>query len=406
MSAPIAPIGPDEVDAFWHAAAEPFGEAPDPEQLAFQRALTEVERTFAVRDAGRLVALGAAQSLDLSVPGGAAVGLAGVSLLAVLPTHRRRGLGRAMMRRLHEQARERGEPLAGLWASEGGIYHHYGYGVATRSAVVRLDHRVAWRPPGGEAPPLGLVDLDRAVELARTQIAAARTHLAGVPPLSDTRLRRHLFHDPPAWREGAGPRRFVAADGDRGLISYRPHIEWPPDGPTGSVTVDWLMAADPAAEAALWRYLTDMDLVTSVVAVGRPPDDPVALLAEDARQVGMTITDGLWLRVLDPAAVLSARRYAADGRVVVEVIDDDGFAGGRYGLSVEGGAGVCGVAAERATADVTLPVSSLGAAVLGDQRLTRLARAGLADEHRPGALWQLDRMLATERAPWCPFDIE
>ena len=151
---PIAPIAADEVEAFWRAAHEPFGETPEADELAFETALTEADRTFAAREGGRMVAMGAAQSLDVSVPGGAAVGMAGVSLLGAVPTHRRRGLGRAVMRTLHQQARERGEPLAGLGASEGGISHHYGYGVGTRTAVVRLSSHIAWHPPpdDGDGP--------------------------------------------------------------------------------------------------------------------------------------------------------------------------------------------------------------------------------------------------------------
>jgi predicted acetyltransferase len=153
----------------------------------------------------------------------------------------------------------------------------------------------------------------------------------------------------------------------RGLASYRPHIEWQPEGAAGRVAVDWLTATDPAAEARLWRYLTELDLISSVVALRRPADDPVDLLAADASQVNVSLIDGLWVRVLDPATVLAAWRYAADGRVVLQIADDDGFAAGRVRLAVEGGVGACAPAEPGAVADVAMSVSSLGAAVLGDQ---------------------------------------
>lgn len=402
----VEPIGADEVDAFWQASAQPFGEALDDDTLAFQRALTEMGRTFAVRDRGRMVAMGAAQSLDVSLPGGGVAPMAGVSMLAVLPTHRRRGLGRAMTDRLHAQARERGEPLVGLWASEGGIYRNYGYGVGTRSAMVATTPRTTWRRPGSDEPELHLIDLDAAVPLARSLTDHLRAHRAGVPCLAEERLRRHLFHDPPDWREGHGPRTFVAAEDGRGMASYRIKVDWHDTGPDGTARVDWLIAEDPASEARLWRYLTDVDLVTAVRAFNRPVDEAVGLLAVDARAVETVVSDGLWLRVLDPAAVLSARRYAADGRLVIDVADDDGYAAGRFTLTVEDGVGACTPAAGTALPDLTVPVSSLGAVVLGDERLTRLARAGLADAHTAGALWHADRMLATQHAPWCPFVVE
>lgn len=406
-AATVDPVGPDDVEAFWRAAGVPFGEAPDDEQLAFQQALTEPDRTFAVRDRGRMVAMGAAQSLDVSLPGGAVTPMAGVSLLGVAPTHRRRGLGRSVMGRLHDQARQRGEPLVGLWAAEGGIYRNYGYGVAAHTAVVDLHPGVRWRPElGVGASPLQLVELDDAVALAQSLTERIRTRVAGVPCLSATRLRRHLFHDPPAWREGYGARAYVAAEDGRGLASYRVKVDWEPTGPQGHARADWLMAADADTEARLWRYLTDLDLVSSVQVIGRPADDPVPLRAVDARTVGVRVTDGLWLRVLDPPAVLSARTYAAAGRVVVDVADDDGYAAGRYALATEDGDGAAQPAPPGALADVALPVDALGALVLGGARPTRLARARLATEHTPGALWRLERMLATERAPWCPFVVE
>jgi predicted acetyltransferase len=46
--------------------------------------------------------------------------------VVVAPTHRRRGLLTALIEAVHDQAVERGEPLAGLTASEGGIYRRFG----------------------------------------------------------------------------------------------------------------------------------------------------------------------------------------------------------------------------------------------------------------------------------------
>ena len=73
-------------------------------------------------------------SLRTTVPGGAAtgmVGTAGITTVGVLPTHRRQGITRQLMGRLLEQAHEREEPLASLFASQGAIYGRFGFGVAT-----------------------------------------------------------------------------------------------------------------------------------------------------------------------------------------------------------------------------------------------------------------------------------
>ena len=56
---------------------------------------------------------------------------AGVTFVAVLPTYRRRGVLSSLMRRQLADVRDRGEPLAILWASEAVIYGRYGYGRAS-----------------------------------------------------------------------------------------------------------------------------------------------------------------------------------------------------------------------------------------------------------------------------------
>ncbi len=81
---------------------------------------------------GRLVGGSAMISLEVTVPGSRPVRLGGVTSTAVAATHRRRGLLRLMMQAMFDEARERGEPLAGLSASEGTIYGRFGYGPATR----------------------------------------------------------------------------------------------------------------------------------------------------------------------------------------------------------------------------------------------------------------------------------
>ena len=55
-----------------------------------------------------------------------------------------------------------------------------------------------------------------------------------------------------------------------------------------------------------------------------------------------------------------------------------------------------------AAADVTLPVQSLGAAYMGGTTLGALARAGLAEQARPGAIAALSGALSWEPAPWSP----
>jgi predicted acetyltransferase len=117
----------------------------------------------------------------------------------------------------------------------------------------------------------------------------------------------------------------------------------------------------------------------------------------DARQVRVaTIADGLWVRPLDPAAMLAARRYDIEVDTVLEV-NDRLFGDARYRL--QGGPDGADCQRTDATPDVTLSVTALGSTYLGGTRLQTLARAGLATADDPAALARLDRALLTDRLP-------
>ena len=88
-------------------------------------------------------------------------------------------------------------------------------------------------------------------------------------------------------------------------------------------------AATPAAEARLWRFLAELDLVATVKAGDRPDDEVLPWLLDNGR-AGQADGrfDFIWVRPLDVARLLTTRSYDATGRVVFEVVDDQGLAGG------------------------------------------------------------------------------
>jgi predicted acetyltransferase len=107
----------------------------------------------------------------------------------------------------------------------------------------------------------------------------------------------------------------------------------------------------------------------------------------------------LWLRPLDVARLLTTRAYGASGRVVIEVDDPLGLAGGRFALDASPDGATCTTTTE--TAELTLPIRTLGAACLGDVRLDLLHRTGWLDEHAPGAVARAGVLFAGDVAPWC-----
>ena len=217
------------------------------------------------------------------------------------------------------------------------------------------------------------------------------------------------LRDPHKTMDGFSARFYAAYVGDdgalEGVAAYRVKQEWQHGIAQGTLQLNQLVAITPAAYAALWRHCCDVDLVRTVRAFGLALDEPLRWLLADPRQMRVTtLMDDLWVRLLDIPAALAARRYAATGRLVLEV--RDAFCpenAGRY--IVDGGpdGGDCRRVAngKGEKPDLALDVADLGAAYLGGVRFTTLAQAGRVQEQRPGALARADALFASERAPYC-----
>ena len=208
------------------------------------------------------------------------------------------------------------------------------------------------------------------------------------------------IHDPEHRRDGAGPLRAViqpGADGDEGYALFAAKADWDDHGPSGSVTVRELVAETPEAAAGLWRFLLGIDLVRTLRWRLAPDHDALTHLLAGNDAIDRRAGDGLFVRLLDVEAALSARSYAVDHDLVLEL--DDAFApdcAGRYRLRE----GRC----ERTDAepDLALGAEALGAVYLGGTPLTALAAAGRVRELRPGALAEATLVFRGAVEPWCP----
>lgn len=406
----------DEWDVWFDHLELAFGGVPEsPEERALYKSLTEVERSLGVWDGGpdsktdaTCVGSAGAFSFRLSVPGGALVPAAGVTMVGVSPTHRRQGVLTSLMRRQLDDIRAGGEPLAVLTASDPAIYGRFGYGTATYSVSVDIDTtrvRLAV-PPGTDDVRLRLVDPLKALPDCERVYGALVAGRPGMPARQPGWELRGLV-DPPGRRDGASALKCVVAEGADGeVVGYaRYHVkpDWEQTGSDGKVQVRDLDALDPAAYAALWRYLFDIDLAWRVRAYGRPVDDPVLHLVSDVRRTQVRPRDALHVRLVDLPAALAARTYGTAVDVVLEV--EDAFCpwnAGRWRLAAgtngTDGAAVCTRTED--PADLELSVRELGAAYLGGVTLTSLAAAGRVRELRAGALAEASRAFAGDVAPW------
>ena len=161
-----------------------------------------------------------------------------------------------------------------------------------------------------------------------------------------------------------------------------------------------LVAADGRAELEMLRYLTSIDWASRVEVWLRPIDEVAPLALVDGRAAQLADrSDHVWVRVVDVPAALTARTYAGEGTLVIEVADPMGYGTGRFRLEAGPDGATCTTTTE--DADLTVPVGALGAAYLGGTGWGRLAAAGWVDEHRAGAVDRAAALFTAPRAPWC-----
>jgi predicted acetyltransferase len=387
------------------ACANGFGGTRFSEASAEREATVwEVDRTWVAEDDdGRYVATATSYSFDMTLPGGARVPAAGVAQVAVLPTHRRRGLLREVMGALLDDVAQRGEPYAILNASETGIYGRFGYGSADRVLRIELDtdhvELVGPLAPG----TVRLVDSKEAVPLLADLYERWGRRRPGTVNRTDAWWAL-MLHEEPSWRGGGDP--FVAVhhdpDGEPDAYAvYRSIEEWSRGHPNGRIELRELEAATSEAEAAMWRFLCDIDLRTRVVAYPRPSDDPLAWRLTQPRRAWVTLaTDLLWARPVDVAAALASRRYAVEDELVLSV-GDATLPDQAGGYRLEGGPDGAECTRVDAAPDLRLDVSVVGSLSLGGIDAGELGAAGRIEDCTPGAVARADRFFRWRPAPFC-----
>jgi predicted acetyltransferase len=410
---PIRTATPESVRAFNVPLLAAFGEELTEAWYDDWRRTIEPDRLIAAFDGEVPVATAAAYSFRITVPGGV-VPAAGVTAVGVEPGHRRRGILRSLMRQQLDDVRERGEPVAVLWASEAAIYQRFGYGLGALNGRFEIERgRVAWLRPGEPSGRMRMVDEVEALAAFPGIYDRVREATPGALTRTEDWWRWGVLRDAEHQRRGAGPMfRYLHEVGGaaEGYAIYRVKADWDEGGPRNQVQVVEAMAATPRAERAVWGFLFDIDLTRSIRARRISPAHPLLLALADPRALGITSGDGLWVRLVDLPAALTARRYGIAGEVVLEVTDAFcPWNAGRWRLATtntsgaEESIGAMAGAVERtdARADIIVDTTDLAAAYLGAFRFSDLARAGRVEERTPGALRRADAMFASDRPPWC-----
>lgn len=406
----VHPVGADAVEP-WLAAlstallSNPFDDDFPRRVQRWQRRWLP-DRVWGVQDRGRWVGTLATEARMMTVPGApgspADLRTDAVTAVSVAATHRRRGLLRQMIGQSLRAAADRGDAVSILVAAEWPIYGRYGYAPAARAADLTLHTRRS----GAQ------LDADPAGAVRQVEPGELHAHAAGIFACSRGAWSGQVDRSPQWWsmRLGADGYEPISAGrgvwimhesdaGPDGLLAWKVTRDFELDGRLGAVEVTEFAAASDLAYRNLWAYLAGLDIISEVSLPARPVEEPIRWLLRDGRALAQTHTgDHTWLRLLDVPAALSARGYAVPGELVLDVVDDGGFATGRYRLTAAADGAEC--TRTTRSADLVVSQRALAGAYLGDHSLRTLAVAGGVEEATPGALARADALFATAARPW------
>jgi predicted acetyltransferase len=397
----------DDWSAFIDVDQNAYGATTPADYLELERGVQDMSRALGAFDSefrDALAGITTSYAFDFSVPGGS-VPAAGVTWVGVLPTYRRRGVLSTLMKTQLDAIHEAGsEPIAVLWASEPQIYGRFGYGMASRyvsRTVPRGTDALLPDVPNDPSLRMRLVPADD-WKLTAPVYDGVRANRPGMPARDEAWWKRAVI-DIESFRDGKSALRCVVAEdggGVRGYARYSTKQSWGDEFGQGKIDVRELVASDLAALAALYRYLFDMDLMGTTHLWNLPADDPLQFWLANPRRTSPHSVDQLYVRLVDLPAALTARRYATDISLVLDVVDERcPWNAGRWRL--EGGLDGASCARTDDEADLTLPARELGAVYLGGTTFLELAGAGRV----AGSAEAVNRATAAFQhspAPWCP----
>ena len=404
------------VFAAWvEAANRGFHGGPQPEEKAAAFMATMADRrNTGVFDGDAVVATTNAFASPVTLPGGREIPTWAISMVTVAQTHRRRGIARELLQSELRAAVALGIPLAILTVSESTIYGRFGFAPATMASTISIDTRKArWAGPSPDGT-VRFIDLHELRPIVDELYASARLASAGEISVWPKRWDQILGIQEEEKDVSKRPRAVLyrdAAGAPQGFAIYKLK-EHESDFTAHTAQVEYVMANTPDAHAALWRFLLELDLTSTVIAQLRAVDEPVRWMINDFRAAQVETYDHLWTRILDVKTCLEARPYFAAIDLVIEVTDHLEHAAGTYRLNagrveplvrVEPAVRVeplVRVEPVETPPDLTLSINELSAIYLGGVSATTLHTAGRIAEHTPGAVAELDAAFRSPRTPW------
>jgi predicted acetyltransferase len=370
-----------------------FGFQYTDEEIEKQRPWHDMTRFRVAVDRGRIVSVAGSYAKEVTLPGGSTVPMGGVTWVSTSATHRRQGLARRVIEAVHADIDDRGEPLASLYASEGGIYEKLGYGVASlqRSTTIDTRHAHVRREYELASPGTRYLEADEVVATVTEIWERFRRIRAGELQVEKA-LRQFYVDEASKPVEGASANLYLAHRD--GFASYRVTMNWNEGQPNHSMRITQLAAVTPEAHLALWQTLLRVDLVGSIVTRHMAIDDPLPYLLENPRVVRTTeLNDGVWLNARDIAVCFATRTYRTEDRLVVEA---DGT---RW--QIEGGPDGAVCKSVRTKPDLTTSHAQLSALLYGGVQPSSLVAGRRMTARNADVLHRADLFFPTSLAPHC-----
>jgi predicted acetyltransferase len=409
MTIELRPVTDDNFSEWRKMVRHGFGEHVHPDDIVrLRNERVELDRLVAAVDtqSNRIIGTGGADSYWLTVPGGELVPMAGVAYMTTSVTHRRQGAFSNMMTYIHDVARERGDVISGLWASQSHLYGRFDYGLSINSYDWEIDpsfgefsHFPAANANNADIK-VSFIDADEADVVLPGIYERMHRQTTGSVNRTSGRWRYQLF-DEERVRQGASPLFFAVCEeaGEQtGYVSYRMRRQG--DSDMGTLEVVEQVSATEVAHAAIWRFLLDFDLVGNITAINRPSDDSLWWMLSDPRRLRRKSHDALWVRLLDIPKALEARTYNSDGILKIGLVSDvQPESAGTYVIEIDDSRGSVKKTTDKP--DVVMTPADLSALYLGGISSGPLFEAGRINEITTGSLAKLTGMFNTDSAPWC-----
>ncbi|MCY7418074.1 MAG: GNAT family N-acetyltransferase, partial [Chloroflexi bacterium] len=250
----IRTIEPAETGAWFESVMTAFLDRSDADAIAAEVVpLWDYRRVWAAFESDTIVGTARSWATELTVPGGVQLPGSAIAGVTVRPTHRRQGILSGLMATELDAARDRGEAVAMLYASEYPIYGRFGFGPAVPTATWTVSAAEARLP--GSAPP-GTITFEPPSIATRDEVRrifhAARARQPGeiwrreFTWDQDLGLRTTTWG--PTWKGFVAVHRDPSGTPD-GYVRYHVDDKWEQRQPRNVLQVDELLALGDEAYA-------------------------------------------------------------------------------------------------------------------------------------------------------------